>query len=101
MFFGCFNLECIDVSGWNTSIARSTKDTFACMRSLRSLAIGDGWTINLAETGLGVRYPGIDSLDMPPWTVVYDAAVSPVPLANVPLGVAATYYLDPYYVPKP
>lgn len=101
MFFGCFNLDCIDVSGWNTLIERSTKDTFACMRSLRSLAIGDGWTINLAEMGLGVRYPGIDSLDMPPWAVVYDAAVSSVSLKDVPLGTAATYYLDSRCAPKP
>lgn len=101
MFFGCCKLERVDVSGWDTSSARGARGMFAYMGSLRSLAIGDGWNINLAETGLTVRYPGVGSIDMPPWTVLYDAAVSPVPLANVPLGVAATYYLNPYYVPKP
>ncbi len=101
MFFGCFNLESVDVSGWNTSSARGTNGMLAYMRSVHSLSIGEGWTISLAETGLGVRYPGVGSIVTPPWTVLYDAAGSPVLLKDVPLGVAATYYLDPYYVPKP
>lgn len=95
-------LEDIDVSGWDTSSVKSASEMFARMDSLRSLAIDDGWTINLAETSLDARRPGEDGDDVSLSSiVVYDAAGSSASLKDAPLDVAATYYLDSHYVPKP
>ena len=85
MFSLCIWLTTLDVSGWDTSKVTDMGYMFSDCSSLRSLALGTHWTNSL----VGTELPG----------TLYGADGTAHALADVPLGVAATYYTRAEYVP--
>ena len=85
MFSWCPSLTTLDVSGWDTSKVTDMGYMFSDCSSLRSLALGTHWTNSL----VGTELPG----------TLYGADGTAHALADVPLGVAATYYTRAEYVP--
>ena len=84
MFRYCSSLATLDVSGFDTSSVTNMGGMFYNCSSLRSLALGPRWTKSLAGTGLD--------------STLYGADGTAYALADVPLGVAATYYTRAEYV---
>ena len=85
MFSWCPSLTTLDVSGWDTSKVTDMGYMFSDCSSLRSLALGTHWTNSL----VGTELPG----------TLYGADGTAHALADVPLGVAATYCTRAEYVP--
>ena len=85
-FYGCSSLASLDLSNWSSAKVSNVAEMFYDCRSLRSLALGAHWTKSLTST----------SLPSP----LYGANGTAYALADVPLGVTATYYTKAEYVPR-
>ena len=87
MFRGCSSLASLDVSGWDTSSVTSMGTMFDGCSGLSSLKVGVDFTLDLSKTSF-------------PFPTLYTADGTAVALADVPKGVAATYYTKLEYVPS-
>ena len=85
LFNGCSSLASLEVSSWNTSNVQYVTRMFKNCPSLQSIAIGPKWTKSLEDTGLP--------------STLYGAEGKGYALAEVPLGIGATYYTKAEYVP--
>ena len=85
-FYGCSSLTSLDLSNWSSAKVTNVGEMFYGCYSLRSLALGAQWTKSLTSTSLP--------------STLYGANGTPYALADVPLGVAGTYYTKAEYVPQ-